>query len=474
MDIPAAVIYYEDTYHLFYLGGERGSAWGHAAASDLMHWEQREALVFPDNLGSPGAGCIVEDIKNTSGLGTDDNPPLVAIFTCTKQEKLNKGDIYSQTQVLAYSRDQGNTWIAFEGNPVIPNPGIPDFRDPKVFWYEQGNCWVMLLAVEGRVRFYTSSDLKNWTHSGDFGTDADMPENIWERPDLFELQGANQGDSQWILTVNIEMGLYKEWVCGFFAGTFDGKTFTSTQTSPYRMDYGKDNYGGTTFEGPGQRRIWIGWMNNREYADAPAIASWAEALTIPRDLHLEKTPYYTFLASLPVKERSVLYREQSRVRNLEVKQDIHSTGITDITPHIAFPLTSSEINIRFKANESWLRLGAAEKFGLRIGNSEGEYILVGYDAYHQQFYTDRSNSATLSLPQAYPGVHLQQYAMNETACLDMQIILDTSSLEMFAMDGKIVLTERFYPSACFDCLEVFAENGKVYVESISVTQLATK
>jgi fructan beta-fructosidase len=448
----------------------KSSGWGHAVSADLINWEQKDAVLFSAIHGSPGVGSIVADTKNTSGFGTGGNTPLIAIFTSTDHDKLQKGDIYAQTQILAYSLDQGGTWIT-QNNPVIPNPGITDFRDPKVTWYEQGNYWVMVIVSEGRIRFYTSPDLKTWTHSGDFGSDMDMPENVWERPDLFFLSDKNGDEGQWILTVNVEMGLYKEWVTGYFAGHFDGKTFVSTQTAPYRMDYGKDNYGGMTFSNTGKRHIWIGWMNNREYAGASTISILDEALTIPRDLHLEKTPYYAFVASLPVKERTILFEKQSEAQTLEVKQDIHSEGITDVTPHIAFPLIPSEVNIRFKANDHWLQLGTAEKFGIRLSNRKGEHILAGYDAYHQQFYIDRSHSTSLALPQSYSGIHLQQYPLDETSDIEIQIILDTSSIEMFAMDGKVVLTERFYPSSGFDHLEVFAENGRVYVENISVIQL---
>jgi fructan beta-fructosidase len=471
---PAGMIYYDNVYHLFYLHDgnsmKNPGRWGHAVSNDLISWEHKDVVIFPHIPGSVGAGSIVADVRNTSGLGTDGNPPLVAIFTCTDNEKLQEGDIYTQTQCLAYSLDKGDTWTAYEGNPVISNPGISDFRDPKVFWYEPQGYWVMVAVTNGRVGFYTSPDLKSWTHSGDFGSGVDMAENAWERPDLFELSGDDGGERQWILTVSVGMGLYNDWVTGFFAGVFDGKTFVTDQTSPYRMDYGRDNYGGMTISNTGDRRLWIGWLNNPAYADAAAASRWPGAMTIPRSLRLEKTPYYSFVASLPVRERSVLHGERAEADGLVVKQDIHSEGISDLTPLLSAPLTPSEVSIRFRASgDHWLQMGNAEKFGLRLSNGRGEYILAGYDAYHQQFYIDRTSSAALDLPPSYAGVHLQQYPMEESNSLEMQIIIDAYSLEMFAMDGKVVFTERLYPSTAFDRLEVFAENGKVNVENISVT-----
>jgi fructan beta-fructosidase len=478
MDIPAALFHSEGSYHLFYLQNEtggKGSAWGHAVSSNLMEWKLLPTALPPGSPGSLGPGCVVADAGNTSGLGTADNPPWVALFTYTSQEKLLSGDIHAQAQGLAYSLDKGNTWTAYRENPVLPNPGIPDFHSPKAFWYEPGGHWVMALTAEGRVRLYTSPDLIRWTYASDFGYGKDIAENVWERPDLFELSTRDGRESRWIMTVSIEMPRHREWVTGFFAGTFDGKTFATAQASPYGMDYGKDHYGGTTCTNlPGGRRVWTGWMNNREYAGATSIPPWRGAFTIPRELHLEKTPRYCVLASQPVEERSALYGKQAGAQNLEIVQDIHSGGIADLTPCIPFPLAPSEIRVRFRPHGGWLRMGAAEKFGIRLSNREGEYILAGYDAYHEMFYIDRTHSTALALPESFAGIHAQHCPAGEAGALDMQIILDTASLELFALDGKAVLTDTCYPSSGFSRIEAYAENGKVYMESISVIQLLNR
>jgi fructan beta-fructosidase len=256
---------------------------------------------------------------------------------------------------------------------------------------------------------------------------------------------------------------------GFFAGEFDGQTFTSSQTTPYGTDYGKDNYGGITFNNlPGGRRVLIGWMNNWEYFDQVPASTWRGSFTLPRDLHLEQTPYYHILASRPVEERTSLYGKTDVVKNLEIVQDINSSGIIDVTSKIHFPLLPSELAIRFRTGS---RIGSAEKYGIKLSNKEGEYILAGYDAYHQQFYIDRTHSTLLDIPDKYAGIHIQRYQDNDSDMLEMQLILDVTSLELFARDGKVTMTDAFYPSSEFDRLEVFAENGRIQVEKLSVTQL---
>jgi fructan beta-fructosidase len=109
------------------------------------------------------------DKENTSGFGTAENPPLVAIYTYHDAEKEKTGSIDFQTQGIAYSLDNGRTWTKYEKNPVLKNPGIKDFRDPKVLWHPPTRKWVMILAVLDHVELYASPDLKSWTKLSEFG-----------------------------------------------------------------------------------------------------------------------------------------------------------------------------------------------------------------------------------------------------------------------------------------------------------------
>lgn len=124
--------------------------------------------LYPDSVGYIFSGSAVFDPNNTSGLGTTDKPPLVAVFTYHSPEKMDAGTKDFQTQGLAYSLDHGRTWEKYAGNPVLKNPGIADFRDPKVFWHADTKKWIMVLAVRDRVELYRSEDLKVWNKSGDF------------------------------------------------------------------------------------------------------------------------------------------------------------------------------------------------------------------------------------------------------------------------------------------------------------------
>ena len=159
--------------------------------------------------------------------------------------------------------------------------------------------------------------------------------------------------------------------------------------------------------------------------------------------------------------------KQTRIRNIEIKQDIHSSGIINISSTIKFPIAPSEINIRFKPNTHWLGIGSADKFGIRLNNQYGQYIEAGYDVFRQIFFLECRHSSS---PEAFVDVPIQPYSIDEAATLDIQILLDTTSITLLSMDGMVKLTSMYFYSAEFDTIELYAENGKVYVESLDITQ----
>ena len=152
--------------------------------------------LYPDDLGHIFSGSAVVDWNNTSGLGSPGNPPMIAIFTYHDMEGSKAGRIDYQSQAIAYSQDKGRSWTKYEHNPVLPNPGIKDFRDPKVSWHAESSRWVMILAVMDHVSLYTSPDLINWEHASDFGVGQGSHDGVWECPDLFQLRDRSDHQGQ--------------------------------------------------------------------------------------------------------------------------------------------------------------------------------------------------------------------------------------------------------------------------------------
>ena len=296
MNDPNGMVYYQGEYHLFYQYYPDDNVWGpmhwgHAVSKDMIHWEHLPIALYPDKLGYIFSGSCVIDWNNTTGFGSKENPPMVAIFTYHDPEGEKNKTIDFQTQGIAYSLDKGRTWTKYEGNPVIPNPGIKDFRDPKVIWHQDTQKWVMSLAVKDHISFYSSKDLKSWKLESDFGEKAGAHGGVWECPDLFPLKDQN-GNEKWVLLVSINPnGPQGGSATQYFVGDFDGKTFTPNHDKIKWIDYGADNYAGVTFSDiPAEdgRRLFIGWMSNWQYAQVVPTYTWRSAMTIPRELTLKK------------------------------------------------------------------------------------------------------------------------------------------------------------------------------------------
>src|SRR5918995_2907316 len=177
MNDPNGLVYFAGEYHLFYQH-MIPSHWGHAVSEDLLHWTDLPIALAPDESGFIASGSAVVDWNDTSGF-FDGQPGLVAIFTHWRDE--------TQEQSIAYSVDRGRTWTKFAGNPVVPNPGIRDFRDPKVMWHAPTQRWVMVVAVRDRVHFYVSPNLREWVFASEFGAEDGSHDGVWECPDLVEL-----------------------------------------------------------------------------------------------------------------------------------------------------------------------------------------------------------------------------------------------------------------------------------------------
>ena len=413
MNDPNGMVYHDGEYHLFYQYNPFGDrwghmSWGHAVSPDLLHWEHLPVAI-PESEGVMAfSGSAVVDWNNTSGFGTADEPPLVAIYTGHTGER--------QSQYLAYSTDRGRTWTVYDGNPVL-DIGLKDFRDPKVFWHDEQERWVMVVALpdQYRVSFYASPDLKEWTHLSDFGPAAAVG-GIWECPDLFQLPVDGDPDNtRWVLIVNLNPGSMAGGSgTQYFIGDFDGTHFTAeapaagTTSEGMAMeaalwaDYGKDFYAAVSWSDIPEedgRRIWLGWMSNWQYANDIPTSPWRSAQSIPRTLELRTTPEGLRMVQRPVEELQTLRGEIRRIgsRSLpEGSQPLASEGIAGSALEIiaefevanlahAAVVRSTEANGRIASIDS----AAAERApGRIIGGVEqlGEVARVGQllPAFHSE------------------------------------------------------------------------------------------
>jgi len=448
MNDPNGMIYYNNQYHLYFQHYPYSSVWGpmhwgHATSKDLVHWQEQPIALYPDSLGAIFSGSIVADSNNTSGFGKDGKIPFVAIFTLANWTTEKAGANDYQTQGIAYSLDEGMTWTKYENNPVLKNPGIKDFRDPKVSWYEPAKKWIMPLATYDRVTFYSSPDLKNWTKESDFGAEVGKHGAAWECPDLFSMD--YNGQQVWVLLVSINPGGPNGGsATQYFVGQFDGKNFISDQKDIRWLDYGTDNYAGVTWANTGNRKILIGWMNNWQYARVVPTKKWRSAMTVPRDLGLKKEGDKYLVTSLPVKELNSINDKQT------VLENIPATNY-DLTKKVGKLAGPAKIN--FTSDK-------IETFSITLSNDQGEKMVVGYNKAANYYYVDRSASGITGFEKDFVLFHFAP-RLTQAINLNLSLIIDVASIELFADDGLTVMTDIFFPTTPYNKITIQSTEGTI-------------
>jgi len=460
---PNGLVFVEGEYHLFYQHNPEGNrwghmSWGHAVSRDLVRWEHLPLALREEAGIMIFSGSAVFDVRNTSGLGRPDAPPMVAVYT---------GDGHkTQTQNLASSLDRGRTWTKFTGNPVL-DIGSNSFRDPKVFWHRPSSRWVMatVLADQRKVRLWGSGDLKRWEKLSDFGP-AGSTKGVWECPELFEAPVEGGGETRWVLKVDGNDGAPAGGSGGqYFVGRFDGKEFrvegTGPDSPPLWLDHGKDFYASQTWnEAPGDGRpVWIAWMNNWQYANDIPTSPWRGAMTVPRSVSLRKTPEGLCLVQSPVAALQSLRGRYHKVEGRPIP-----TGEIQLSDEGIQGL-ALEIIAEFEP-------GDADEFGLKVRRGDREETVIGFNRRVGTVSVDRARSGAVGFSPHFPGRHSAPLAIGDASRpVRLHLLVDATSVEVFADGGRVVLTDQVFPSPASRGVSLFATGGTARLRSLDAWEL---
>lgn len=446
MNDPNGMVYFNNQYHLFYQYYPDSTVWGpmhwgHATSKDLAHWQHKPIALYPDSLGYIFSGSAVADVNNTSGFGKNGKTPLVAIFTHHDPKGEKAGTNTYQNQSIAYSLDDGTTWTKYTDNPVLKNPGIKDFRDPKVSWFEAGKKWVMTLAALDHITFYSSHNLKDWTKESEFGKEAGAHGGVWECPDLFPLD--YKGQKIWVLIVNINPGGPNGGsATQYFTGQFDGKNFIPYQTDTRWLDYGPDEYAGITWSNTGNRKIFLGWMSNWQYANVVPTDPWRSATTVPRDLGIEKAGEKYLVTSRPAEELNVIDGKEIALDNSNAANDNAASKSGKLAGPARLHITSDTL----------------KPFDITLSNASGEKVIIGYDKASNNYFIDRTNAGNVSFEKGFAKKHTApRFAAGNN--MDMTLVIDNASVELFADHGLTVMTAIFFPTEKFTNIHISSAEG---------------
>ncbi|XP_054153378.1 levanase-like [Oppia nitens] len=436
---PNGLVYYKDTYHLFYqyclgLSPDGGKMhWGHAISKDLFHWQNLPIALYPQVGGreSIWSGSAIVDVNNVTGFAAPGavNKTMIAFFS-----GFNDTDGI-QDQWLAYSADEGLTWKYYDSNPVIPNPTkLRDYRDPKVLQFK--DHYALIFAAGNHVNLYKSYNLKVWQFIQEFGAGQGSHESVWECPDLYPLNVTINGTivEKWILTVNLNSKTQ------YFVGTFDGKQYRNDNSpdTVQWLDYGADNYAGVTYNTvPNNgRRVFIGWSVNPGYAVAVPTNPWRGGMTVPRELSLVKTTDNKLrLAALPVPEISNIVQNTTiiLVKPLKPNETLNLNADQNIKSRL--------LDIELEVDMSSGRLNA-DKFGLQFKGSK-DVLRVYFDGSGNKFVVDRNSTGRHEFSKSFV-LKSEGPRLTTGSVITMRLVLDVASVELFADNGLTTITDTFY------------------------------
>lgn len=530
MNDPNGLIYHKGQYHMYYQYNPTGDvwgnmSWGHAISDDLMHWkEQPVALNALNPPADPGpgprnefffSGSVVYDGSCSSGLGgsgseldletgssTQDEegsvpPPFVAVYTSFYPNDITLPTgraIHAgmQAQSIAYSIDDGLTWKEHAGNPVLLFPPTcykdqwKDIRDPFVFWYAPSRLWVMALALSQvhKVLFYTSRNLIQWTHVGEFGP-ANSVGGVWECPSLFPLPlDGDESNLKWVLLVSINSGgpaFANSSATQYFVGDFNGSSFMADTDNFYVpsiagkanwLDYGPDYYAAATYNGlDNHERVAIAWMNDWAYASLIPTSPWRSAMTIPRRLTLDtidgdctrliSTPF----PSLQNLERGAVLFSKTwhSLPNGEVIIPASGKSL-DITVTFC-PVASSKqlsLNVRTSTHEPPNATSAA-----------AAAATIGYDFINQRMFVQRhAAGADSSLSPDYEGTYYAPLKP-KSGLIKLRLLLDWSSVEVFGGQGESTITAQIFPRDDEQAGIVLSSDGGARDVEVEVVEVAS-
>jgi sucrose-6-phosphate hydrolase SacC (GH32 family) len=473
MNEPNGLIKIGSTYQLFFQHNPTGNfwgnlSWGHATSTDLVSWTHKPVAISSADGIQAFTGTAYFDEQNLSGLGSSSNPPYLAFYT---------GYFPStgvQDQRLAYSLDQGVTWIKYSGNPIISKAqeephdvtkGL-EIRDPKVFYHAPSSKWVMILAHGGqnKVTFWTSSDALAWTWRSDFNAShvPNLPGGIngWEVPDFFELPVKGTSQKKWVMVITPATGS-PAGGNGVFAltGAFDGAVFTADPVDPnaFWLDNGRDFDGALVWENvPASdgRRILASVMNS--YGGHPPTNTWKGMLSFPRTLELQQHNGKVRFLQMPVDEL-----------------DTYRWLAAKITGQTIAPGQSllSDVHARTLDIEMSFTPSPGSTLSLAVRKAGSQQTVIKYVQSSQQLSVDRNASGNISYDSAAGGVHTATVQAGANGEVKLRVLVDVCSLEVFGGEGEAVISNLIFPDVSADGVSLEVSGGSVALGSVEVWEV---
>jgi fructan beta-fructosidase len=119
--------------------------------------------------------------------------------------------------------------------------------------------------------------------------------------------------------------------------------------------------------------------------------------------------------------------------------------------------------------ELTLELEDADKNGfvLELSNDLNQRVLIGFAPEENKFFIDRTESGKCDFSNDFRARH---YAprLKSSRIIQLRILVDHSSVEVFADEGLTVMTDLFYPEKLFGKLSLRPSRGEIIIKTTTV------
>ena len=420
MNDPNGFSRYSGKYHLFYQYYPDATCWGptrwgHAVSEDLIRWERLPDALLPDQEYDIG-GCF-----SGTALTLRDGRHMLMYTGCRPDPEDDRGRGL-QTQCIAFGN--GIRYEKYHGNPVIDRKALPEggdpyeFRDPKI-WQEPDGTFRAAIANHNethgaQILLFGSEDGLNWEFVKTLADGEDKPGWMWECPDFFSLDGKH------VLMAGTMGEVHT--ICRI--GDYDPDSGSFREDRWQSMEQGFDFYAGQTVQAVDGRRILIGWLQNPQTAERRGIDFPINGqMSIPRELVFRDG----MLLQKPARELEGYRTDETVHRNVRLRseEEIRLDGVRGRTVDL-------ELSVR--PDDSY------ELFRMRFA-ADGEH-------YTEFTYKPDVSVAALDRSHAGPGrtdlTKAQAAVRDRGGRLDVRILLDRLSAEIFINDGEQVMSAVIY------------------------------
>jgi fructan beta-fructosidase len=171
-------------------------------------------------------------------------------------------------------------------------------------------------------------------------------------------------------------------------------------------------------------------MSNWLYANVVPTEAWRSAMTIPRELKIIEVNNELLITSAPVKELASIRSKPIVISNVSLLKKI---DISKSINNLSFPCI---IN---------LSIDGSKDLSIILSNKLGEELVIGFDKIQNKYFIDRTRSGKTNFQADFAARHFApRFTTNDK--MDISLLIDVSSVELFADGGLTVMTEIFFPN----------------------------